>query len=79
MRIVPGAIIELEYDSTLYRFQIISVSPQSTGFGVDIMMTPEFRHAFKSGEKLSRWSGQRFQKFLFQGLAQHLRNEMDRV
>ena len=64
MRIVPGKSIKFRYKSVTYAFVVGDVKHDQDGIVVDILVSNEFRHAFKLGENLSRWSPHRFQKFV---------------
>jgi hypothetical protein len=55
MRIVPGEEIELEYGAAWYKFRIIRVTSCSEGYDVDILMTDDFRSAFKGCRR--SWQG----------------------
>ena len=68
MRIVPGRPLELTYRSVTYLFTVSDVTEDHDGIVVDILMSDEFRQAFKLGENLSRWSPHRFQKFVIGSL-----------
>jgi hypothetical protein len=72
MRIVPNQTIELEYDTTMYSFRVVSIEHATSGFDIVFDVTDEFKKKFKRRENLARWSHRRFEKFLVGSLEKFL-------
>ena len=75
MIIVAGKPIEFRYNSATYTCHVRDVGHDQDGIVVDLLVPDEFKHAFKLGEKLSRWSSHRFQKFVISHLRDLIHKE----